>query len=456
MLFQPIEAVARRDVIDIDTFAPVPALRAMSSNAQPLPAPWPSPLRGWLVVGLLFLAAIIAYTDRQVLSLLVDPVRADLGLSDADLALLMGPAFAAVYGVAGVPLGFAADRFSRVRLLFAGVLVWACGTIACGLAPDFGSLFAARLVVGLGEAVLSPAAISLIADHFPAQRRSTAVGVYFTGIAIGIGGGILIGGLAIDAVRAGLFAGTYLADWTEWRLVMLTLGLPSLLFALLFLAVREPARQVDIVATAAMPTPSLVRFLPAMAALFLAAATASLVDNAVGAWAPSLLIREFGMDEAAVGRALGLGLMLGYGGGMLGGGWLADWCARRFGALGKPALCLAAMLAAMPAALALDGGSAEAVLLAVPVYFALSAVVTAAGLSAIVDAAPAGHRGAVTAIAFFLNVAIGAGVGPGLVVLMDDRLPGGLGPALSVSVIACYALAALALAMHLVQKRRHG
>ena len=215
-------------------------------------------------------------------------------------------------------------------------------------------------------------------------------------------------------------------------------------------------RQFDTVATAAGSTTSVERFVLAMAALFLAAATASLVDNAVGAWAPSLLIREYGMDEAAVGRALGLGLMLGYGGGMLAGGWLADWCARRFGPPGKPALCLAAMLAAMPAAVALDGGSAEAVLLAVPVYFALSAVVTAAGLSAIVDAAPAGQRGTVTAIAFFLNVAIGAGVGPGLVVFIDDRLPGELGPALSVSVIACYALAALALAVHLVQKRRHG
>ena len=139
-----------------------------------VPAPaaaWPSPTRGWLVVALLFLAAILAYTDRQVLSLLVDPLRADLGLTDADLALLMGPAFALVYGVAGVPLGFAADRVSRSRLLFAGILTWSIGTIACAFAPDFRSLFAARLIVGLGEAVLSPASISLIAEHFRPESR---------------------------------------------------------------------------------------------------------------------------------------------------------------------------------------------------------------------------------------------------------------------------------------------
>jgi len=418
---------------------------------------WPSPARGWLVVLLLFLAAILAYTDRQVLSLLVDPIRSDLRLSDADIALLMGPAFALVYGVAGVPLGFAADRVARTRLLMGGIVLWSLGTIACGMAPDFKSLFAARLVVGLGEAVLSPAAISLIADHFRPERRSLAVGVYFTGIAIGIGGAILLGAFAIDAVRAGLFAGTALADWAEWRLVLLAVGTHGLVFAAAFLAVREPARQDDKPATgAAAPAMPLPHFVVSMAALFLAAATASLLDNAVGAWAPSLLIRQFGMSDANVGRQLGLGLMLGYGGGMLLGGWLADAAARRWGSIGKPLVCFAAMLATLPAALFLDAATAGAVLIAVPVYFALSAVVTASGLSAIVDAAPATQRGAATAIAFFLNVAIGAGVGPGLVVFIDARLAGGLGPALSVTVIACYVVAALALALHLLHKRRHG
>ncbi|MFZ4381046.1 MAG: MFS transporter [Sandarakinorhabdus sp.] len=419
-------------------------------------APWPSPTRGWLVVALLFLAAILAYTDRQVLSLLVDPIRADLGLSDADIALLMGPAFALVYGVAGVPLGFAADRVSRTRLLFAGILTWSIGTIACAFAPDFRSLFAARLIVGLGEAVLSPAAISLIADHFRPERRSLAVGVYFTGIAIGIGGAILIGAFAIDLVRAGLFDATPIAGLPHWRLVLLAVGLPGILFALLFLTLREPARQDDRQhSDTAAPQP-LPRFVLGMAALFLAAATASLLDNAVGAWAPSLLIRNFGMDEADVGRQLGLGLMLGYGGGMLVGGWLADAAARRIGAQGKALVCLAAMLLTIPAALLLDAPSAATTLIGVPLYFALSAIVTASGLSAIVDAAPATQRGAATAIAFFLNVAIGAGIGPGLVVAVAQWQGGGLGPALTTTVIALYALAALALIAHLLQKRRHG
>ena len=121
----------------------------------------------WTVVAILIATAVLSYTDRQVLSLLVDPIRGELGISDTQVSLLLGTAFAVVYGIAGIPLGFLADRTSRRNLIFAGVVVWSCGTLACGFSHSFGQLFAARIVVGLGEAVLSPAAISLISDYFP-------------------------------------------------------------------------------------------------------------------------------------------------------------------------------------------------------------------------------------------------------------------------------------------------
>src|SRR6187402_336812 len=136
---------------------------------------YPSRGRAWTVVAILIATAILSYTDRQVLSLLVDPIRADLGISDTQISLLLGIAFALVYGVAGIPLGYLADRTSRRNLIFAGVLVWSLGTIACGLSHSFSQLFASRIFVGLGEAVLSPAAISLISDYFPPARRGTAV-----------------------------------------------------------------------------------------------------------------------------------------------------------------------------------------------------------------------------------------------------------------------------------------
>jgi len=415
-------------------------------------APYPGLARACSVLLILFATAVLAYTDRQVLSLLVDPVRHDLHISDTQMSLLLGTAFAAIYGVAGIPLGFLADRTSRRNLIVAGVLIWSVGTLMCAVAPSFAMLFAARVVVGLGEAVLSPAAISLISDTFEPKRRGLAVGTFFTGIAIGIGGSILIGGGVLDLVRGGLFAATPVAHWAQWRLVFLAVGLPSLLWSLLLLAIREPVRRHDQVfdkgAAVAEGEDSLWRLLRRMAPVFLVVAVASMVDNAVGAWAPSLLIREFGVDPARVGVQLGLLLMLGYGGGMLAGGALADRFAQWRGSNGKTELCCLAVLATLPAAVMIDSHSVSGVMLAVPIYFALSAVVTASGLSAILDATPNRMRGQAMAISFFLNVAIGAGLGPTAVALAGDHVFGagaGLGPAISFTVVVSYLLAALLL-----------
>src|SRR5207237_6904211 len=166
--------------------------RSTSGNVRsPLPAdddvPYPRRSSAWAVVAILIGTAILSYTDRQVLSLLVDPIRRDLLISDTEVSLLLGTAFAVVYGVAGIPFGLLADRTSRRNLIFFGVVVWSIGTVACGFAGSFSGLFAARIVVGLGESVLSPSAISLISDYFPPSRRGLAVGSYLSGIAIGNG-----------------------------------------------------------------------------------------------------------------------------------------------------------------------------------------------------------------------------------------------------------------------------
>ncbi len=420
--------------------------------------PYPSSRRAWTAVLILFATAVLAYTDRQVMSLLVDPIRHDLHVDDTGMSLLLGLAFAMVYGVAGLPLGVLADRMSRRNLLAAGVAVWSVGTLMCGLAPSFGVLFAARIVVGLGEAVLSPAAISLISDGFPPRQRGAAVGVYFTGIAIGIGGAILIGGEVLAAVRGGLFALTPLAHWAPWRLVFLAIGGPSLLWTGVLLWVREPVRRQDAETVGDAPQASVAaKGWRAIAPVFLVVAVASLVDNAVGAWAPSLLIRRFAVDPAAVGVQLGVLLMLGYGGGMLAGGALADRFALWRGARGRVELCGLAVLAALPAALALNSPSLPLVLVAVTAYFALSAVVTASGLSAILDGTPNRARGRAMAISFFLNVAIGAGFGPTAVALAGEKIFGpaaGLGPAISFTVVACYGLAGLALIPALRRRRQ--
>ena len=439
---------------------------------------YPSRPYAWTVVAILIATAVLSYTDRQVLSLLVDPIRGELGISDTQVSLLLGTAFAVVYGIAGIPLGFLADRTSRRNLIFAGVVVWSCGTLACGFSHSFGQLFAARIVVGLGEAVLSPAAISLISDYFPPSRRGTAVGFFLSGIAMGIGAAILIGGGVLHLVNLGVLAGTPFAGLPAWRLVLLLIGAPGLLWSLAILAIREPARRTtedstaanDATAppgarpragltvpkntTAAWRTTTWARVIP----IYLVVAAASLVDNAVGAWAPTLLIREFTRDPAQVGVQLGFLLTAGFGGGVLLGGWLADRAGSRGGWSYKLGVCLISGLLILPVSLLINAGQFNIVLLSVPLYFALSGIVTACGFSAILDVVPNRSRGLAMAISFFLNVALGAGLGPTAVALASAHVFGasaGLGPAITLTVAAGYAVAigALLAALSLFRSR---
>lgn len=467
---------------------------------------YPSRPYAWTVVAILIATAVLSYTDRQVLSLLVDPIRGELGISDTQVSLLLGTAFAVVYGIAGIPLGFLADRSSRRNLIFAGVVVWSCGTLACGFSHSFGQLFAARIVVGLGEAVLSPAAISLISDYFPPSRRGTAVGFFLSGIAMGIGAAILIGGGVLHLVKLGVLAGTPLAGQPAWRLVLLLIGAPGLLWSLAILAIREPARKAtedpaiaadkghdsgdsgaaigtaistgtrpraDTTTTTAATTTAATtrsdttsaptsawrsttwaRVIP----IYLVVAAASLVDNAVGAWAPTLLIREFTRDPAQVGVQLGFLLTAGFGGGVLLGGWLADRAGSRGGWSYKLGVCLISGLLILPVSLLINAAQFNIVLLSVPLYFALSGIVTACGFSAILDVVPNRSRGLAMAISFFLNVALGAGLGPTAVALASDHVFGahaGLGPAITLTVVGGYgiAVAALLAALSLFRSR---
>ena len=435
------------------------------------PTDYPARGYAWTVVAILVATAILSYTDRQVLSLLVDPIRADLGISDTQVSLLLGTAFAVVYGVAGIPLGYLADRTSRRNLIFCGVLVWTVGTLACGFSQSFGQLFAGRLVVGLGEAVLSPAAISLISDYFPPSRRGTAVACFLSGIAMGIGAAILIGGGVLHFVQLGALAGTPLATLAPWRLVLLLIGAPGLLWAVVILAIREPLRRVGdepqrhvvvqpprratdqpVASTPTMPASGWSRVAP----MYLVVAIASLVDNAVGAWAPTLLTREFHMDRAKVGMELGIMLTAAFGGGVLVGGWLADRAGVSGGWARKLLVCLIAGTLILPVAGLVNAAHVTLVLLSIPAYFALSGIVTACGFSAILDVVPNRSRGLAMSISFFLNVAVGGAVGPTAVALASDYVFGseaGLGPAIAVTVAAAYGLAIVALLAALAKFR---
>ncbi len=419
------------------------------------PAPYPTPRQGWTVVAILITTAILSYTDRQVLSLLVDPIRAGLGISDTQVSLLLGTAFALVYGVAGLPLGYLADRVSRRNLIFAGVVVWSIGTIACGLSRDFTEIFISRIIVGLGEAVLSPAAISIISDYFPPARRGTAVGFFLSGIAIGSGASIFIGGGVLQLVESGALAGTALAHQAAWRLVLLVIGAPGLVWCFAILFIAEPVRRAE-APQAAIPGAWRQGGWARAAPVFVVVALASFVDNATGAWAPTLLIRGFHMDPAQVGLQLGLLLTLGFGGGVMAGGALADRAAARGGLPAKLRVSLAAGLAVLPVCLAINAQGEAVVMMAIPVYFALSGIVTAVGFSAILDLVHGRSRALAMSISFFLNVAFGAGLGPTAVASAGALVfpaAAGLGPPIAFTAGCGYLLVSLTLGAMLLYPR---
>jgi MFS family permease len=157
--------------------------------------------------------------------------------------------------VAGLPLGYLADRVSRRNLIAAGLLIWSLATMAGSLAQGFGEIFASRVFVGLGEAALSPAAIALISDYFPPSRRGLAVGCFLSGIAMGSGVAIMLGGAVLQAVDAGLFTATPLAHLAAWRMVLVLVGLPGLAWCLLIFVIREPKRRAagDLATSAKAP-----------------------------------------------------------------------------------------------------------------------------------------------------------------------------------------------------------
>jgi MFS family permease len=394
----------------------------------------------------LIATAVLSYTDRQVLSLLVDPIRGDMGISDTQISLLLGTAFAVIYGIAGIPLGFLADRISRRNLIFAGVSVWSLGTIACGFSHNFGEIFASRIVVGLGEAALSPAAISLISDYFPPSRRGTAVGLFLSGIAMGSGVAILIGGGIMHAIELGALASTPMATYAPWRMVLLVIGGPGLLWALAILLIREPVRHTTEGESASAGVAnhgSTWRNTPwaRVVPVYIVLAAASFVDNAVGAWAPTLLIRDFSKDPAQIGVELGLLLTVGFGGGVVIGGALADRAGARGGWPRKLRVCLYSGLLILPVSLLMNSPTFSFVLAGVPLYFALSGIVTAVGFSAILDAVPNRSRGLAMSMSFFLNVALGAGLGPTAVAVAGAHIfaaKAGLGPPIVLTVAAGY------------------
>lgn len=198
----------------------------------------------WYVVVLLTIAYIFSYIDRIVLGLVLEPMKADLGLSDTYMGLLGGFAFALFYATMGIPLGWLVDRKPRKYIVAMGAVLWSAATMATGVARNFAGLFAARMAVGFGEAALSPSAMSLISDLFAPERRAKAIAFY--SMALGVGSAIaylVVGAILEWAETADLSMFSFIGVDQPWQVVFLAVGFPGILLGLVFLTVKEPDRK---------------------------------------------------------------------------------------------------------------------------------------------------------------------------------------------------------------------
>jgi MFS family permease len=284
-----------------------------------------------LTLAILVALSALSQIDRSIISLMVGPISRDLGIDDVQIGLLQGLAFGLFYAAFGLPFGIAADRWSRRRLIFAGVVIWSLAAAACGLAANFHQLLAARFFVGAGEAALAPAAYSLISDIFPRRRLAGALAVFGIGAAVGAGVAMGLGGLLIDLLSVKDVTVPLLGAVRPWQAVFLATGTPGLILAFLIFLVPEPGRGARDAAAATWAALGgfLLRRRAVLACHFLGFSLLGMLAYGGGAWIPTLLIRRYGFTAGQAGSAYGLTMCVTTIVGMLAAGAVLDALIRK-------------------------------------------------------------------------------------------------------------------------------
>ena len=389
--------------------------------------------RAILALAILTLFTILSYADRMIIVLLVDPIRADLGIGDVQISLLTGVAFALCFGLASLPLGWLADRYSRRWVIYGGVTIWSLATAAGGIANSFGALFAARFFVGIGEAALAPAAFAMISDMFPRRQVARATGILASAAALGGGMAIFGGGfLANFAENTGDIVLPIVGETRSWQIVFLALGLPGIVLALLtfLLPQRTTHAPADApVAVTVQERGSYLRWLRAnagfLAGLSLGCSALAALAYGLTSWTPAYLSRVFGFNMAEVAVTLGLVQMscglVGY----IGGGALIDWMTAR----GVPHAAHRYLLGtAVVAILAAIGGfylagNVGTALACIGVYH-LAAPYNSPLVVALQKNAPDAFRGQAIALGTSIATLLGLMVGPTAIALFTEDVYG--------------------------------
>jgi MFS family permease len=369
------------------------------------------PGRPPVVLGMLLLVYVFNFVDRQILSILAGPIQRDLHLSDGQMGLLGGVAFALLYSTLAVPLAWLADRTSRSWVITISLGLWSAFTALCGFAHGFWHLFLARLGVGIGEAGGVAPSYAIIGDYFPDNRRAFALSIYSLGIPLGSAAGVLAGG--------------YIAAMVDWRVAFFSVGLAGVIIAPLFkLCVRDvprPAAEPQNTIRFSTIAATLSRK-PSFWLLSFGSATSSMLGYGLAFWLPSLLQRSFGLNLVEVSHFISALLILGGVSGMLAGGWLGDRLGKSDRAFFAylPAIAFVIGVPLFAAGMYSNDAKTAFVLFLIPQ--AMAYVWLGPVLSAIQQLVEPAHRATASALFLLINNLIGLGGGIYLLGALSDFL----------------------------------
>ncbi|QHH97125.1 spinster family MFS transporter [Acinetobacter dispersus] len=386
----------------------------------------------WYVVVICMLAYILSFVDRQILSLMIEPIKHDLMLSDTQFSLLQGLAFSLFYAFMGIPIAALADKKSRIKIISIGIAFWSLATAACGLSKNFAQMFLARLGVGAGEAALSPAFYSIVTDLFPKEKLGRALGLYAIGAFIGSGLAFLIGGYVISLLKnVDSVVLPVIGQLKTWQLTFFIVGLPGVLLALvMILTVKEPTRKglkVDqngqvIQASFKNSIAFIKTHKKTFFCHFIGFSFYTMMLYSLLGWAPAFYMRHFGLDASQTGYILGSIILVANTAGALFCGWLIDYFSKkgysdaaiRAGMIGCTALIVPSVLFTQ-----VDNMYLSFALIFVAMFFSTFPIPASAAATQMLT--PNQLRAQVSAKFLLVSNLIALGVGTTAVALLTDK-----------------------------------
>ena len=388
---------------------------------------YPSKRAGYSAVAVMTLAQVFAFIDRQIPAMLVEPIKQDFNLNDSQIALLGGAAFSIFYAIMALPIGYAVDRYKRVNVLGAGIFVWSLMTTLAGLANSFGRLFGARIGVAVGEAVMAPVSVSLVSDYFPQNKQGKPMGIITAGVYLGIGATLIGGGYLIDYLTdIGGITLPFLGYFKPWQATFLLVGIPGILISLAAFMLYEPKRlglvinehkQTETINIFLHLTKNKMTLFPMFGGLIFMA----LIFYSFTFWAPSMMVRTYGLSLTEVGFTLGMITIIASILGTISAGTVVDYLRSKGHSdapirtgmyaciFATPAICLAPLV---------DSLFLTWILIGVYLFFISS--FAPIGLLAVGGISGNEVKGQMAAVHAFLMMAFGLSLGPQITAFFTD------------------------------------